>query len=388
MTKVVEKIFIIGRILKHEKEGLAVAVYKDNELVVDLWGGYAERSALRPWEEDTLTFGFSTTKFTAALIVAILVTQGRMKYEDKVTKYWSEFGRNGKEDITIQCIVEHKAGLIKFDGELELKDGNNYNLISKLIEDTRPVWPPGTKVGYHVLTYGWLIDQIVRRVDVKNRGVVDFFKEEIYPLAADKDYFIGLPRSEHYRLARLVQPSRREILRAFIHNPIYVKSGIMNIFQSCRCYGLLDVAGNYPPWLSTVKSELPYNNPKVQQIENLSVSGFGTARGFASVVSAILQNNLISQEVWEVLQKPTELVTDSVAKVRCYRGYGFFYDVHPTKEKAFLLSHTGFGGQKIIVDPYSKTVVVLFRNAIEWDLRKEKLTDNIMKKVLLLDGGS
>lgn len=379
---------IFDQILKYEKEGLAVAVYKDNHPIADLWGGYAERDAMRLWEKDTVTIGFSTTKAMGALIIAILVSQKRMKYEDKVTKYWPEFRKHGKDNITIQGLVEHKAGLIKFDGELDLKHATDHQYISKLIEETKPMWPPGTAVGYHALTYGWLLDQIVRRVDAKKRGLAEFYDQEIRSLAKDKDYYIGLPRSEHYRVARIVSPTCREFVKSFVKNPFFMRfvwHNLMDKFDVSNYLGFMGIAGSYPPWLDVLKWEMPYNNPKVQEVPNAAVTGFGTARGFASAVAGIMQSSLISQEIWERISKPTGLVMDRVVKLQTYRGHGFFYETHPTKKDAYLMMHTGHGRQKIMIDPSNKIVVVLLRNGLSWDIGADSWTNLIVKNVLVAD---
>uniref|UniRef100_A0A0N5AN72 Beta-lactamase domain-containing protein n=1 Tax=Syphacia muris TaxID=451379 RepID=A0A0N5AN72_9BILA len=344
-------------ILKYEKEGLAVAVYRNNELVADLWGGYAERDAFRLWEKDTLSIGFSTTKTIGAFTIAILASRKQLNYNDKVIKYWPEFGKYDKENVTIQWLVEHKAGLIKFDGDMNVTQANDHQYVSHLIENTKPMWPPGTEIGYHALTYGWLIDQIVRRTDPKKRSLAEFYMQEIRPLAKDKDYFIGLPKSEQYRMARIVQATWPEYIKGIIKNPFFIRFAFKNVMENYDITdykGLMNIAANYPPFMTVLKREMPYNDPKVQQVQNCAVSGYGTARGLGAVISAILQSNLISPEIWKQLSKPTALVTDRVARLHSYRGHGFFYELHPTRDGEYLMMHTGHGRQKVIIDLHTK----------------------------------
>ncbi|KAK6051054.1 hypothetical protein COOONC_11441 [Cooperia oncophora] len=137
-----------------EKGGAAFAVYHKGRLVVDLWGGYADKSCNRLWNEGHHDFS------VAAICVAILVDRGLCSYNDKVTQYWPEFGQNGKADITIEMILAHKAGLPYFEETLSLPDltnplrmANHYRTVQA------PKYPPGSKTAYHPLTYGWLIDQ-------------------------------------------------------------------------------------------------------------------------------------------------------------------------------------------------------------------------------------
>ncbi|VDK84602.1 unnamed protein product [Litomosoides sigmodontis] len=351
-------------VLSREKEGLALAAYKNDELIMDLWGGYAERAAFRTWERDTMTVAFSASKAVGALIIAILVSRGQVQYEDKVVKYWPEFGAQNKENITVQWIVEHKAGLIVFDDELTMQQAHDHRYISRIIEKTKPKWPAGTAVGYHALTFGWLLDQIVRRTDSLKRGVAQFYSEEIQKYMDDKDFYLGLPRLEHYRVARLVQPTTLEFFYEMASTVQYYAL-IFNCllrFFNCEIYD----SGKYPSWLSFLNDEMPYNNPAVQEVENVAVLGIGTARGLANVVSTIWKKNLISEEVWERLSKPTEYVQDRVTYFKAYRGHGFFYRPHPVRQNAHVMTHAGHGMQDLIIDPFSKIVVVLVRNAITW----------------------
>uniref|UniRef100_A0A0R3RRS2 Beta-lactamase domain-containing protein n=1 Tax=Elaeophora elaphi TaxID=1147741 RepID=A0A0R3RRS2_9BILA len=351
-------------ILSREKEGLAFAAYKNGELIVDLWGGYAERSALRPWERDTMTVAFSSSKAIGALIIAILVSRGQLQYEDKVVKYWPEFGAQDKENVTIQWILEHKAGLIVFDDQLTIEQAHDHRYISRIIEKTKPKWPAGTAVGYHALTFGWLLDQIVRRADPLKRGIAQFYREEIREYMDDKDFFLGLPEKEHKRAARIVQTTMFEFVYELSTTVQYFPL-IFNClirFFNCEIYD----TGKYPLWLSFLINEMPYNNPAVREVDNIAVLGIGTARGFANVVSTIWKRNLISEEVWERLSKPVEYVQDRVTYFTVHLGHGFFYKEHPTRKNAYVMMHAGHGMQNLIIDPFNKIVAMMIRNAIMW----------------------
>ncbi|MCP9265084.1 Beta-lactamase domain-containing protein 2 [Dirofilaria immitis] len=361
---IASKKFICSEILSREKEGLAFAAYKNDELIVDLWGGYAERAAFQTWNRDTMTVVFSTSKVIGALIIAILVSRGQLQYEDKVAEYWPEFAAHDKENITVQWILEHKAGLIIFDDELTMEQARDHRYISSIIEKTKPKWPAGTAIGYHALTLGWLLDQIVRRTDPMKRSIAEFYREEIQKYMNDGDFYLGLPRSEHYRIARIVQSTRLEFLYGMassMQNFEVIWHCIISWFH-CELYR----AGKYPLWLSFLSDEMPYNNPKVREIENIAVLGIGTARGLANVVSTIWKKNLINEEVWKRLSKPVEYGKDRLSYFKSYSGHGFFYKSHPIRQNAFVMLHSGHGMQNFIIDPFGKIVVVLIRNAILW----------------------
>uniref|UniRef100_A0A0K0DH67 Beta-lactamase domain-containing protein n=1 Tax=Angiostrongylus cantonensis TaxID=6313 RepID=A0A0K0DH67_ANGCA len=143
-----------------ERGGAAFAVYHHGKLVVDLWGGYADESCNRRWNDDTITVLFSCTKSVTAICMAMLVDRGLCDYSDKVTQYWPEFGQHGKHDITIEMILSHKAGLPYFEHAITLADLTDGLRMATIIEKEKPKYEPGAKTVYHVLTFGWLIDQV------------------------------------------------------------------------------------------------------------------------------------------------------------------------------------------------------------------------------------
>ncbi|VBB34071.1 unnamed protein product [Acanthocheilonema viteae] len=351
-------------ILSREREGLAFATYKNDELIIDLWGGYAERAAFQTWERDTMTLAFSSSKVVGALIIAILVSRGQLQYEDRVVKYWPEFGAQNKDNITVQWILEHKAGLITFDEELTMEQARDHHYISRIIEKTKPKWPAGTAAGYHPLTFGWLLDQIVRRADPLKRGIAQFYREEIQKYMDDKDFYLGLPRHEHYRVARIAQSTTFEFVYGMASSVQYFELIFNCLFRFLNCE-IYD-ASNYPLWLSLLNDEMPYNNPAVREAENVAVLGIGTARGLANVVSTVWKKNLISEEVWKRLSKPTEYGKDRITYFTNYHGHGFFYKPHPIRQNEYVMMHPGHGMQNLIIDPFGKIVTVMIRNTIMW----------------------
>ncbi|KHJ80948.1 beta-lactamase, partial [Oesophagostomum dentatum] len=164
---------------KLERNGAALAVYYKGKLVVDLWGGWADRTNNKDWAKETLANIFSCTKSLAAICMAMKVHSKECDYSDKVTKFWPEFGKNGKEDITIDMILTHRAGLPYFEEELTLEDGADRGKISKTIEEEAPKYPPGSKIAYHPITFGWLIDQVFSRIDSKHRTIGEFLRDEV-----------------------------------------------------------------------------------------------------------------------------------------------------------------------------------------------------------------
>jgi CubicO group peptidase (beta-lactamase class C family) len=181
--------------------GAAFSAYHRGEKVVDLWGGVADTKTGRAWNEDSLVLVYSTTKGITAMCANRLVEEGLIDVEAPVASYWPEFAQAGKADVTVADLLAHRAGLAWVDGSLSFEEALAWDPVVEALARQAPSWPPGTAHGYHATTFGWLVGEVVRRVSGRSLGT--FLREEIAgPLGAD--FFVGLPATEEYRVARLV----------------------------------------------------------------------------------------------------------------------------------------------------------------------------------------
>lgn len=181
--------------------GASFAAYRDQELVVDLWGGVADRSSARPWSNETLGVIFSGTKPLVATCLLILIDTGRLHLDRPVANYWPEFAAGGKEEILVSQLVSHTAGLPAVRNHLSVADLVHDQRIASLLAAQEPLVPPDRELCYHGLTFGWLCGEVLRRVD--GRSVGRFFAEEVAaPL--ELEAWIGLPREQEARVATLV----------------------------------------------------------------------------------------------------------------------------------------------------------------------------------------
>ncbi len=181
--------------------GAAFAAYHRGDKVVDLWGGIADQTTGRPWEEDSLVLVYSTTKGITAMCANRLAQEGALDVEAPVATYWPEFAQAGKESVTVADLLAHRAGLAWIDGTMTVEEMLAWDPVIRALERQAPSWPPGTAHGYHATTYGWLVGEVIRRVTGVSVGT--YLRNEIAgPLEAD--FFIGLPPSEEPRVARLV----------------------------------------------------------------------------------------------------------------------------------------------------------------------------------------
>lgn len=184
--------------------GARFAACIDGEVVVDLWGGIADRRTGAAFDERTLTQLFSTTKAIAALLIARLVDAGKLAYDQPVTEVWPQFAQGGKGAITVEQVMSHQEGLAGFPDPMEARDWYDWDAICAKLAAMTPLWPPGSASGYHPVTYGFLAGEIFRRVD--GRTMAEAVRED-FSEPFDLDFWIGIPDSEHHRAAELQRPT-------------------------------------------------------------------------------------------------------------------------------------------------------------------------------------
>src|SRR5262245_7002840 len=181
--------------------GAAFSAYHQGKKVADLWGGIADQTTGKPWEEDTIIVVFSTTKGMTAVCANKLAQEGKLDVDAPVVEYWPEFGAAGKENIPVSYLLSHQAGLAWVDGTMTLEEVYSWDPVIAALQNQKPHYEPGSEHGYHATTYGWLVGEVIRRI--AGRSVGTYLHDEVAaPL--DLDLYIGLPASEDHRAARLI----------------------------------------------------------------------------------------------------------------------------------------------------------------------------------------
>jgi CubicO group peptidase (beta-lactamase class C family) len=190
-----------ARLESGEDLGASLAVNIDGVLVVDLWGGWADEARTAPWAENTIACVFSTTKTMTSLAALVLVDRGALDLDASVATYWPEFAARGKAAIKVRQLLSHTSGVSGWDQPVTIEDVYDWDKSTAMLAAQAPWWEPGTASGYHALTYGHLIGEVIRRITGQRLG--EFFSAEIAgPLGAD--FHIGLPPSEFPRVADMV----------------------------------------------------------------------------------------------------------------------------------------------------------------------------------------
>ena len=325
--------------------GASFCVTREGETVIDLWGGWADAEHTRPWERDTIVNVYSTTKTMTALTALWLADQGRLDFDAPVAEYWPEFAAEGKGGVKVSHLMSHAAGLPGWIEPIDKHDLYDWDKVTGLLAAQAPLWEPGTKAGYHAVTQGYLVGEVIRRIDGRSIGTV--FREEIAaPMGAD--FHIGLPASEDSRVADLIPPKG---------------GGLSAAAQS-------DV------------QRVAFNNPGIDVHETRTrawrgaeipaAGGTGNARSVAEI-HAIMANGGVAggkrflseagcRKALECQIETTDLVLDM--PVRYGMGFGLAGPSMPMLN-AQSCFWGGYGGSLVLIDMGSRTTVAYAMNRME-----------------------
>jgi CubicO group peptidase (beta-lactamase class C family) len=329
--------------------GAGFCAYVDGIEVAWLWGGMARAGV--PWSERTLTTTMSVSKGVVALVIQLLVERGLVDLDAPVARYWPAFGQNEKHAITLRMVLSHAAGIpwlpramriVSTDDPASWQD---QAVITRSLEEAPPVWRPGSRLGYHSITFGWILGEVCRRTTGKTIGT--FLREEIAgPL--DIDFWIGLPPSEHARVAPLIPDPAldAEPVRAFLNPDTPVGKAI--------CVGPAKRLG------TAIRESL--NTPTMWSSEIPSMGGMGSARGVARLYSLLAQGG----EQGGVRLLPPESVERHRAQQvagrdvvwgdfrRVALGYALPVPHFPLGPSPEAFGHGGLGGAMGFADPVAR----------------------------------
>ncbi len=182
------------------ERGLQVAVYHRGQQIVDAVAGVADPATRRPYTSETPVYCYSVVKAAASTLVHMLVERGRFGYDTPVAELWPEFAAHGKERVKVRHVLNHTAGVPGIPLTTTIEDLCDWDKMCTAIADAELWWEPGTKIGYHAYTFGYITGEIIRRVT--GRPISEVLREEISgPLGIEKELYFGMPPSEHVRLA-------------------------------------------------------------------------------------------------------------------------------------------------------------------------------------------
>ncbi len=326
--------------------GASFSVTLAGETVVDLWGGFADEARNRPWAKDTIVNVYSTTKTMTALTALILADRGELDFDAPVARYWPEFAANGKEGVKVSHLMSHSAGLSGWRETIAKDDLYNWDKVTGLLAAQEPFWEAGTAAGYHAVTQGYLVGEVMRRITGRSLGTV--FREEIAePLGAD--VHIGLPASEHDRVADLVPPPPGAAISAVAEASLSA--------NMANNPGIDVLATRTRAWRG---AEIP------------AAGGTGNARSVA-LVQSILANGGVAggrRFLSEAgCRKALELQIEGIdlvlgIPVRYGLGFGLQGGLVPLPNSSCMY-WGGYGGSIVIIDMESRTCIAYVMNRME-----------------------
>jgi CubicO group peptidase (beta-lactamase class C family) len=317
--------------------GASLAVNIDGEMVVDLWGGWADEARTVPWTENTIACVFSITKTMTALAALVLVDRGELDLDANVAKYWPEFAAQGKARIKVRHLLSHTSGVSGWEQPVTFDDVFDWDKSTAMLAAQAPWWEPGTASGYHSFTYGHLIGEVIRRITGQRLG--EFFASQIArPLGAD--FHIGLAPTEFHRVANLVAPQwpRTDLTRLDPNSPAFKTATGPNLDLNIE--------------LSRTE--------RWRRADIGAGNGHGNARSVARIQSAVACGGVVDgvrllspktiDRIFEVQSNTVDLVMG--VQIKMGLGYGLLPmpQVLPFLPQGRLASWGGAGGSLVLAD--------------------------------------
>ncbi|MGD9995943.1 MAG: serine hydrolase domain-containing protein [Ilumatobacteraceae bacterium] len=313
--------------------GASVAVALNGEIVVDMWGGWADPERTRPWSSDTITNVWSSTKTMMALTALVLADRGQLDLDAPAAEYWPEFAANGKADVRVRQLLSHTSGVSGWEQPVQVSDIYDWERSTSMLAAQAPWWEPGTASGYHALNQGHLVGEVVRRITGLKLGEL-FAKEIAGPLGAD--FHIGLDPAHFDRVSNVVPPPPLPVdLTAVDPDSVLVKT----------------FTGPAPDATESWTSEW-------RQADIGAANGHGNARSVATIQSAVTNGGvvgstrLLSQDTIDRIFDEQSHTTDLVLglPVRFGIGYALPNEMTPHIPGGKVCFWGGWGGSSIVND--------------------------------------
>ncbi len=381
---------------RHEL-GASLAVIRGNEVLVDLWGGWMNRDKQQPWEPDSIVNVWSTTKGLVALAAHILIDRAELDLDAPVARYWPDFAQSGKSQITVKHLLSHRSGLAAWRKPISEEEIHDWAMLCDLLAAQSPWWEPGTTSGYHALTFGHLVGELVRKVD--GRSIDVFIREEIsQPLGAHSvsgDFFVGTQPQDDARTADLWRIPDELLSKKSSSGPAQDQNGASASAASASATSNSAASGNASqqnspsaPAPDSTEDSLdlmatamssPLIGPKIANSTEWrrgvfpAANGHGSARAIASMYAALAAGGtvdglkLVSPEAVEKMREPQptglDLVLKDVGKMTW--GLGFMVNAQNwfgSNKRAF--HHGGYGGSLGFADPEANFGFAYVMNAM------------------------
>ncbi len=345
------------------ERGLQVAVYRGPDLVVDAVAGIADPQSGRPVTPDTPFYNFSVVKAAAATIVHVLVERGLFGYDTRIVELWPEFGAHRKQSVTVRHVLNHTAGVPGIPLSTTIEDLCNWDKMCAAIADEELWWEPGTKVGYHAYTFGYIAGEIVRRATGKKISQV--LREDVAgPLGVADEIYFGMPESEHHRLARLEDAPMTGPMPEMPPDLPMFKAAPMSAFPNAAMGNRTDV----------LSADIPAGG---------KVSARAIARMYAALLTGVDGVRLISPERLREATAVSSSGIDQVFGMPTTWGLGYSIGgLGPAQDSKTTFGVGGVGGGFACGDTASGIAFAVTKNRISQDFNTATELSQIVKKTL------
>ncbi len=364
----------------HGDVGAAFCLYVHGRKVVDIWGGVADLKKGRKWDEDTLTLVYSTTKGVSAICAHLLAQRGQLDLDAPVIEYWPEFGQAGKAAIPVRWFLSHRAGLPTIDRRLTPEAALAWEPAVEALAEQSPAWEPGSKHGYHALTYGWLVGEVIRRATGRSLGQV--LSEEVSgPLGLD--LWIGLPEAEEDRTSRLIPVERAPLTSDALSALPPERIEMLKAMASPNSLAMRALNVTDPPF--------NFNSRAVHAGELPAANAIGTARALAKLYAATIGEvdgiRLLDPGTVEDATREQSNGPDQVLLVDTRFGSGFFL-ASPFSPLLGPRSfgHAGAGGSLAFVDRERGVGFAYVMNKMQQNLSGDPRTSQLIDAVRTATG--
>jgi CubicO group peptidase (beta-lactamase class C family) len=346
--------------------GAAVSVWQNGKPILDLCGGFRDVHREKPWAADTLVLAWSATKGIGSACVLHALQEHNIDISQRVAEFWPEFAQAGKEEITLAQLLSHQAGLCALDRRVDVLD---YDAVIRALEAQKPLWPPGTAHGYHARTFGFLVDELVRRIAGKTLS--DYWQENFAgPL--NLDFWIGLPKKENSRVATMFAAKSGKPLE-----PKNRQSGSDQFYLDLVTPGTLARKTFTSPYGLHVISKM--NEPTIRAHPIVSFGGIGSASALAKFYSMLANGGKFDGQTFfsekTIAWMTTTLADgmDRVFQIPTAFSAGFMKDSRNAARRmlgqsATSFGHPGAGGSHVFADPENKIAFAYVMNQMEQSL--------------------
>lgn len=336
--------------------GAAVSVRQDGNPGVDLYGGFCDVQRQKPWKADTIVLIWSASKGLASACVLHVLQQSKIDLTRSVSEFWPEFAQSGKEKITFAQLLSHQAGLCALDRRVDILD---YNAVIRALEIQKPLWTPGSAHGYHARTFGFLLDELVRRIMGKT---LSRYWREVFAEPLGLDLWIGLPEEQNSRVATIypAKTGRPPKPRQFYVD--LATPGTLTRKTFTSPHGLHSITG--------------MNTPAIRAQPIVSFGGIGSATALAKFYSMLANGGELGGRTFfssqTIAWMTTTLVdgTDKVFQIPTAFSAGFMKDPSAASSRMFgpssdAFGHPGAGGANAFADPKNSLAFAYTMNQME-----------------------